>query len=74
MKLPELDTLKQEVIEIINSTLYERLKHIPNEDEIRNMVEGERFTIGKEIAKRIGKLLDKALYFKFKNKRRKSQI
>jgi len=46
------------------------LNHAPSQEEINNMLEGERFQIAKQIAIKIGKILDKALYSKFKSKRR----
>jgi hypothetical protein len=48
--------------------LEQRLKRSPSQDDINNMLEGERFQIAKQLALKIGKLLDKALYSKFKSK------
>lgn len=58
------------VANIIEIELEKRLNHAPSQEEINNMLEGERFQIAKQIAIKIGKILDKALYSKFKSKRR----
>ena len=55
----------------INDTLSERLNRIPNSQEVRDMIEGERYKVAKKIALKIGSLLDKALYLKFKQKPKK---
>ena len=47
-----------------------RLGYNPSSSEIGKMLEGERLEIAKEVANRIGKTLDKALYAKFKSKQR----
>ena len=44
---------------------------MPSLDEIRNMIDGEKYEIAKQTAIRLGKILDKALYLKFKEKRHK---
>jgi len=72
MKLPDNNQLREEIGEIINTSLYKRLGHNPNNEEIEDMLDGERFEISMEIAKRIGTYLNKALYYRFKNKRRNS--
>jgi hypothetical protein len=71
MKLPTHEEIEIEVSSFINEVLSERLKHAPNPQEIRDMLEGERYKISKKNALKIGKLLDKALYLKFKQKRKK---
>jgi len=53
---------------IVNPILGERLGHPPNSDEITKMLDGDRFKISIQIAKKIGKILDDALYYKFKFK------
>ncbi len=58
------------VANIIEKELERRLNNAPSQEEINNMLEGERFQIAKQIAIKIGKILDKALYSKFKSKRR----
>ena len=71
MKLPTPEKIKIEVSSFINEVLSERLDHAPNSQEIRNLLEGERYKIAKKIAVKIGTLLDKALYLKFKQKPKK---
>jgi hypothetical protein len=72
MKLPNQAQLRQSILEIIDSTLTKRLKHNPSSDEIDNMLDGERFEISLNIAEKIGSHLNKALYFRFKSRRRNS--
>ncbi|MHA1455845.1 MAG: hypothetical protein ACTSR5_07655 [Promethearchaeota archaeon] len=62
--------MENDVSQIIKDVLTERLKHDPSLDEIKAMVDGERFEIARRIAIKIGKVLDKVLYFKFKKKRK----
>ena len=70
MKLPDAEKL-QNIVKVITEKLLEkRLGKNPSQDDINKMIEGERFEIAKQIATRIGKILDKALYTKFKSKRR----
>ena len=69
-KLPDDEEIKNNVSQIIKDVLYERLKHDPSLEEIKNMVDGERFEIATRISTKIGKYLDKLLYFKFKKKRK----
>ncbi|GAG62350.1 unnamed protein product, partial [marine sediment metagenome] len=69
-KLPDNDKIIQMVNNITEKTLKERLGRVPTSTDVQNMIEGERYEIAKQIAKRIGKFLDKALYTKFKNKRK----
>ncbi|MFX1288784.1 MAG: hypothetical protein ACFFFY_09550, partial [Promethearchaeota archaeon] len=71
MKLPTREKIKTQVSSFIDEALYERLNHNPNSQEIRNLLEGERYKIAKKIAVKIGNLLDKALYLKFKQKSKK---
>jgi hypothetical protein len=71
MKLPTHEEIEIEVSSFINEVLSERLKHAPNPQEIRDILEGERYKIAKKIALKIGMLLDKALYLKFKQKLKK---
>ncbi|MFW5895682.1 MAG: hypothetical protein ACOCT9_02950, partial [archaeon] len=60
MKIPNERKVKALVKRIINSVLKERLgKEEASISEIKNMIDGERIKISQEIAKRIGKLLDK---------------
>jgi hypothetical protein len=69
-KLPSPEKIENVVKNIANKILQDRIGQIPNKEEINNMFDGERFKIAQEIAKRMGKLLDKALYSKFKENRR----
>jgi len=71
MKLPTQEEIKIEVSKFIIEVLSERLKHAPNPQEIRDMLEAERYKIAKKIALKIGSMLDKALYLKFKQKPKK---
>ena len=68
--LPSLEKIKHLISESTNKVLEGRLGHTPSPKDIDNMIEGERYDISNIIAKRIGKILDKALYTKFKSKRR----
>jgi hypothetical protein len=70
MRLPPIEKLQSVVEKITEDLLSKRLGHSPSREEINNMLEGERFEMAKQIATRIGKILDKALYTKFKSKRR----
>ncbi|MBY9017199.1 MAG: hypothetical protein KGD66_00060 [Candidatus Lokiarchaeota archaeon] len=71
-KVPSDEQMENDVSQIIKDVLTERLKHDPSLDEIKAMVDGERFEIARRIAIKIGKILDKVLYFKFKKKRKNS--
>ena len=70
IKLPDYGELKDIVNEITEKILFRRLGDNPSPEAIRNLLDGERYEIGKQIAQKIGKLLDKALYSKFKSKQR----
>jgi len=70
MKIPPYEKLKNVIENITEKLLLKRLGHSPSTEEIDSMLDGERFEISKQIATRIGKILDKALYTKFKSKRR----
>ncbi len=70
VKIPPHEKIKDIVNNNIEKLLNKRLGHSPSQDEINNMIEGERLEIAKQIATRIGKILDKALYLKFKSKRK----
>jgi len=67
-KLPNDEKMNNDVSQFIKDVLSERLKHVPSLEEIKAMVDGERFEIARKISIKIGKLLDKVLYFKFKKK------
>ncbi|MFX1327058.1 MAG: hypothetical protein ACFE91_02800 [Promethearchaeota archaeon] len=68
IKLPDSEKIKKIVNDITEKTLIKRLKVIPSDDQKRNLLDGERYEIGNQIALKIGRLLDKALYTKFKSK------
>jgi hypothetical protein len=70
MKLPDYEKLYKIVMDITEKSLMKRLGHIPSSKEINNMLEGERLEIAKQIAIKLGKTLDKALYSKFKSRKR----
>ena len=70
MKLPSEDRLKADVFTIINSILSERLKKETTEEDIEKILNGERFQVANQLAIKIGRFLDKALYYKFKKKQR----
>ena len=69
LSFPEPEKVFNVVSNITNKVLEERIGKSPTPEDIKNMIEGERFEIAGQIAKRIGKLLDKTLYKKFKQKR-----
>ena len=69
LKFPDYEKITNVVSNITNKVLEERLGTPPTPENINNMIEGERFEIAGQIAKRIGKILDKTLYTKFKQKR-----
>ena len=69
--IPDEILLKSSTIDIqsiINEVLEKRLDHTPSSDDIAQILDGERYLISKIIADKIGKILDNALYYKFKNK------
>ncbi len=69
IKLPENSQIKVIVNDIAEKTLMKRLKVSPTPEEKKNLLDGERYEIGNQVAVKIGKLLDKALYTKFKSKK-----
>ena len=69
LSFPDPEKIKSVVSNITNKVLEERIGKPPVPEDINLMIEGERFEIARQIAKRIGKLLDKTLYAKFKQKR-----
>ncbi len=70
INLPDYGKIRDMVNEITQKVLFRRLGDNPTPESMRNLLDGERYEIGKQIAQRIGKLLDKALYSKFKSKQR----
>ncbi len=73
IKLPDDEKIVEIVNNIIEKTLMKRLGKIPTAEQKRNLIDGERYEIGNQIAIRIGRLLDKALYTKFKSKQKSIQ-
>jgi hypothetical protein len=69
LKLPTKDKIQSFIKNIIEKIMIKRLSHEPNMEEIKNMLEGERLEVATQIAKKIGKIFDKALYTKFKKKK-----
>ena len=70
IKLPNYNQIKNYIEFLIENTLIQRLNHKPSFNEIQSMLDGERYVIAKEIALKIGKILDEALYIKFKKKKK----
>ncbi|MFW9928665.1 MAG: hypothetical protein ACFFD1_04675 [Candidatus Thorarchaeota archaeon] len=66
--LIEDNKIESEVQSIISEILGERLGNVPTSEDVSKMLDGERYIISKLIAIKIGKILDKTLYYKFKNK------
>ncbi|MHA1479445.1 MAG: hypothetical protein ACTSPU_14720 [Promethearchaeota archaeon] len=69
MELPNFEEIKHEVSTHINDTLSERLNRTPNSQEVKDMIEGEKYKVAKKIALKIGSLLDEALYLRFRQNR-----
>jgi hypothetical protein len=70
IKLPNYEQIKNVVNDITEKTLRKRLKVTPTFEQKQNLLDGERFEIGTQVAVKIGQLLDKALYTKFKSKQK----
>lgn len=70
IKLPDYKEIENSVELLGGNVLIERLNHKPSHNEIKSMLDGERYLIAKKIALKIGKILDNALYITFKKKRR----
>jgi hypothetical protein len=68
ISLPPKDKIRTFILNITNEILKKRLNREPNEEDYNFLLDGEKFEISKLIAKRIGKMLDKAIYKKFKDK------
>ncbi len=72
IKLPSSEKIKDIVNTITDKILMKRLGNSFTPEERRNFLDSERYEIANQIAVRIGHLLDKALYSKFKSKQRSS--
>jgi hypothetical protein len=68
INLPDLETIKKKVSNISANVLSKRVNDPKTLKDKPALLDGERYKISSEIAKVIGKLLDKALYSKFKKK------
>ena len=69
-KLADNDRLISDIDKMINQTLSQRIQNSTSKIEISEILDGERVEISQKIAEKIGQILDKALYYKFKNKRK----
>ncbi len=68
--LPDNKRIKKIVNDLKLKILEKRLNTPQTQNNKKNLLDGERYEISAQIAKKIGRLLDKALYSKFKNKRK----
>ncbi len=68
VKLPSYEKIMNNVNDITEKLLNIRLGRTPTPEEKKNLLDGERYEIGNQIAGKIGRLLDKALYIKFKSR------
>ncbi len=65
-KIPPYQEMNEQVLSWLNELMKQRLNRNITEDEIDQMIEGERREISLKIANAIGQKLDKAIYKKFK--------
>ncbi|MBY8989396.1 MAG: hypothetical protein KGD58_01465 [Candidatus Lokiarchaeota archaeon] len=68
INLPTVENIRREVSEISANVLSKRVNDPKSLKDKPDLLDGERYEISSNIAKKIGKLLDKALYSKFKKK------
>lgn len=68
INLPDKNDIMKIVNEIINEALKRRINVSSAPEDKPSLLDGERYEIASQIAQKIGKLLDKALYSKFKNR------
>jgi len=68
INLPDFEKIKKIVSNISTDILNKRVNEPKTLKDKPDLLDGERYEIATQIAKRIGKLLDKALYSKFKMK------
>ncbi|MFX0072149.1 MAG: hypothetical protein ACFFAO_13765 [Candidatus Hermodarchaeota archaeon] len=68
INLPDSDKIKKIVSEISTNVLNKRVGESRTLNGDLNLLDGEKYEISSQIAKKIGLLLDKALYSKFKKK------
>ncbi|MFX0003666.1 MAG: hypothetical protein ACFE9J_09285, partial [Candidatus Hermodarchaeota archaeon] len=69
IKLPDYGKIKEIVNDITEKTLMNRLKVAPSSEQKKDLLDGERYEISNQVAIKVGKFLDKALYTKFKSKK-----
>ena len=68
IKLPDSEKVRQTVYTIGEKTLSKRLGDSLSRKELKDLLDGEKYEIANQVAIKIGRLLDKALYSKFKRK------
>ncbi|MHA2393420.1 MAG: hypothetical protein ACXAEX_15880 [Promethearchaeota archaeon] len=68
ISLPDNENIKQLVNEIVANVLKKRVNISRTSGDKPSLLDGERYEIASQIAQKIGKLLDKALYSKFKKR------
>jgi len=68
INLPDDEKVKQFITDISVVVLNKRVSRGNTPKNKPNLLDGERYEIATQLAKKIGKLLDKALYSKFKKK------
>ncbi|MFX1280619.1 MAG: hypothetical protein ACFFA3_14680 [Promethearchaeota archaeon] len=68
INLPDSEKLRKMVGEISTNVLNKRVGDLKTPIDNLKLLDGERYEIASQIAKKIGLLLDKALYSKFKTK------
>ncbi|MHA1732708.1 MAG: hypothetical protein ACTSU5_12255, partial [Promethearchaeota archaeon] len=61
------------ITDYIKDALQQRLKKLPGDDDLNKMIDGERLEVARRVSKKIGKLLDGALYKKFREHLRKQR-
>jgi len=68
INLPDLEKIKKIVSNISTDVLNKRVSDPKSIKDKPDLLDGERYEIASQVAKKIGKMLDKALYSKFKMK------
>jgi len=68
INLPDYEKVKKLVTDISLVVLNKRISRSNTPKNKQDLLDGERYEIATQLAKEIGKLLDKALYSKFKKK------
>ncbi|GAB4330112.1 MAG: hypothetical protein Kow0069_37720 [Promethearchaeota archaeon] len=70
MSFPQI---KEMVEGLVADAMERRIKRVPTPEDFDAMIDGERILVAKKVADKIGKLLDKALYQKFRAHMRKQR-